>query len=148
MKHLPYGADLSVILPMGNKQQGLSLGQIALIFLVDLMVAPVSLATEHAIKLVHVVLISWDHYIPSVQEQAREMLVHLVHELVTAKISDEVLTPQKAKIEQLVEAMRRDEMRVVWSYEDNGKEDDDQSSRVPAAMTYLSKELVELFSLA
>jgi hypothetical protein len=148
MAHLPYAADLSAILPMGNKQQGLSLGQIALIFLVDLMVAPVSLSTDHAIKLVHVVLILWDHYILSVQEQAREMLVHLVHELVTAKISDEVLTPQKSKIERLVEAMRRDEQRVVWSYEDNGKEDDDQSSRVPAAMAYLSKELVELFGLA
>jgi hypothetical protein len=32
------------VLPVGNKQAGLSLGQVALIFLVDLMVAPVTLA--------------------------------------------------------------------------------------------------------
>ena len=148
MKGLPYVADLSSILPMGNKQAGLSLGQISMIFLVDLMVAPVALKTEAAIKLVHAVLILWDHYTPSVQEQAREMLVHLVHELVTSKVPDAELHPKKQKIEQLVEDIRTNAPNVIWTYEDcNGKDDDDGATRVPSAMTFLTNEIVTLFSL-
>jgi Cell morphogenesis C-terminal/Cell morphogenesis central region len=113
------------------------------------MVAPITLAKENAIKLIHAVLILWDHYIPSVQEQAREMLVHLIHELVTAKIKPELLSPRKQQIEQLVEAIRRNQNRVIWSYEDNnGKDEDDGGSRVPPAMSSLAKEVVDLFSLS
>lgn len=112
------------------------------------MVAPVSLPTESAIKLIHAVLILWDHYTVSVQEQAREMLVHLIHELVTSKIGDNALAANKNQIEHLVEAIRQNETRVVWSYEDNnGKEDDDGGSRVPAPMINLSREVVALFSM-
>ena len=67
-RHLPYTANLSEVLPTGNKQSGLSLGQVALIFLVDLMVPPVKLGKENAIKLIHAVFIMWDHYTPTVQE--------------------------------------------------------------------------------
>ena len=112
------------------------------------MVAPVALPTESAIKLIHAVFILWDHYTVSVQEQAREMLVHLIHELVTSKIGDNALAAKKDQIERLVDAIRRNESCVVWSYEDNnGKEDDDGGSRVPASMMNLSKEVVELFSM-
>jgi Cell morphogenesis C-terminal/Cell morphogenesis central region len=113
------------------------------------MVAPVTLPTDSAIKLIHAVLILWDHYTVSVQEQAREMLVHLIHELVTSKIGDSALAANKDKIERLVEAIRRNDSNVVWSYEDNnGKEDDDGGSRVPAPMVNLSREVVGLFSMA
>jgi Cell morphogenesis C-terminal/Cell morphogenesis central region len=112
------------------------------------MVAPVALPTDSAIKLIHAVLILWDHYTVSVQEQAREMLVHLIHELVTSKIGDNALAANKNKIERLVDAIRRNEARVVWSYEDNnGKEDDDGGSRVPTSMMNLSREVVDLFSM-
>ena len=126
----------------------MSLGQIALIFLVDLMVTPVTLPTDNAIKLIHATLILWDHYAPTVQEQAREMLVHLIHELVTSKIGDEVLYPKRKQIEKLVESIRENESKVVWGYEDNnGKDEGDGASRVPQAMSYLTKEVVDLFSL-
>ena len=113
------------------------------------MVAPVALPTESAIKLIHAVLILWDHYTVSVQEQAREMLVHLIHELVTSKIGDNALAANKNQIERLVEAIRRNESSVVWSYEDNnGKDDDGGGRRVPVSMMKLSKEVVDLFSMA
>ena len=112
------------------------------------MVAPVTLPTENAIKLIHATLILWDHYAPTVQEQAREMLVHLIHELVTSKIGDDVLYPKTKQIEKLVESIRGNEAKVVWGYEENnGKDDDDGASRVPQAMSYLTKEVVDLFSL-
>ena len=112
------------------------------------MVAPVTLPTENAIKLIHATLILWDHYATTVQEQAREMLVHLIHELVTSKIGDDVLYPKRKQIEKLVESIRGNEAIVVWGYEENnGKDDDDGASRVPQAMSYLTKEIVDLFSL-
>ena len=149
LKGLPYVADMSSVLPMGNKQAGLSLGQVSVIFLVDLLVAPVALSPDSAIKLIHVVMILWDHYITSVQEQAREMLVHLIHELVTAKITDEELSPRKHKIEQLVETIRGNDETVSWSYEENtGKTDESTGSRVPRAMIVLCKEVKDLFRLS
>ncbi|EXJ94334.1 hypothetical protein A1O1_02728 [Capronia coronata CBS 617.96] len=148
-RHLPYVADLGSLLPMGNKQVGLSLGQVSLIFLVDLMVTPVTLAKEEAIKLVHAVLILWDHYTTSVQEQAREMLVHLIHELVTTKIEPQSLNAAKSKIESLVEAVRTNNPRVSWSYDKNTRKDeDDGGSRVPPAMAVLAEQIVGIFDLA
>lgn len=148
-RHMPYVADLGSLLPMGNKQVGLSLGQVSLIFLVDLMVSPVILPKEEAIKLVHTVLILWDHYTSSVQEQAREMLVHLIHELVTTKIDSQILSSAKSLIEGLVEAVRTNDSRVSWSYEKNTRKDeDDGGSRVPPAMSTLTAEIVSIFDLA
>ena len=112
------------------------------------MVAPVTLPTENAIKLIHATLILWDHYAATVQEQAREMLVHLIHELVTSKIGDDALSPKRKQVEKLVESIRGNEANVIWGYEENnGKDDDDGGSRVPQAMSYLTKDVVDLFSL-
>ncbi|KIW34335.1 hypothetical protein, variant [Cladophialophora immunda] len=148
-RNLPYVADLTSLLPMGNKQVGLSLGQVSLIFLVDLMVTPVTMAKDEAIKLIHTVLILWDHYTTSVQEQAREMLVHLVHELVTTKIDSQMLSSAKSNIESLVAAVRSNSSRISWTYESNTRKDeDDGASRVPHAMGVLTSEIVNIFNLA
>lgn len=163
---LPYIADLSLALPVGNKQvsdsiaelrehnanrsqSGYSLGQLSLIFLVDLMVAPVNLAPEYVPLVLQVVLILWDHYTSLVQEQAREMLVHLIHELVISKIEDKATTPNKKSIEDFVESIRQHDPKVVWAYDDsNGKDDDESGDRVPIAMTYVTGEVVNLFAIA
>ncbi|KAI1624511.1 cell morphogenesis N-terminal-domain-containing protein [Exophiala viscosa] len=148
-RDMPYVADLGSLLPMGSKQVGLSLGQVSLIFLVDLVVSPVVLPKDEAIKLIHTVLILWDHYTSSVQEQAREMLVHLIHELVTTKIDSQILISAKSQIEGLVEAVRTNDVRVSWSYEKNTRKDeDDGGSRVPPAMSTLTAEIVGIFDLA
>ena len=148
IKGIPYVCDLNEVLPPGSKQAGFSLGQISLIFLVDLMVAPISLTTENAIKIIHVSLILWDHYNLTVQEQSREMLVHLLHELVTSKLDDATLAAQGRHIESLVDSIRQNTSSVIWSYEDsNGKEEDDTGNKVPSSMVYLTKEVVGLFGM-
>ncbi|EEP75465.1 conserved hypothetical protein [Uncinocarpus reesii 1704] len=140
--NLPYVADLGTILPVGNKQAGLSLGQVSTIFLVDLMVAPVTLGFENVIKLVHVALIFWDHYILTVQEQAREMLVHLIHELVASKLNTDSHAKERQAVEDLVECIRQGDSTVVWDYDDNnGKGDDQNSSRVPASMLHVTQSV-------
>lgn len=148
-KALRYVADLGTVLPVGNKQAGLSLGQVALILLVDLMVGSVSLPLDNVVKLLHVVLILWDHYTLTVQEQAREMLVHLIHELIASKIVDDTASETRQSIEDFVESIRRSDPNVVWDYEDNnGKSDNEGGSRVPLPMSTVTNEVVKFFSFA
>lgn len=144
---LPYCADLSEALPMGTKQAGFSLGQLSLILLVDLMVAPVSLAAENVPVLLQVVTVLWDHYTPLVQEQAREMLVHLIHELVISKLDDDTPPATRHWIEGLVEAIRRHDRAVVWSYEDSNGKVGGHDNKVPPSMEYLTAEVVKTFEL-
>jgi hypothetical protein len=131
-------------------QQAFSLGQLCLILLVDLMVAPTELAKVSVPLLLHVILVLWDHYIPLVQDQAREMLVHLIHELVISQIEDSSATvPTKRSIEDFIELIRRHEIEVVWAYDDfNGKKEDDNDLRLPEAMGFVATEVVKIFSIA
>ncbi|KAJ5982970.1 hypothetical protein N7481_005069 [Penicillium waksmanii] len=150
IKNLPYVADLSTVIPIGSqKQAGLSLGQVALIFLVDLMVAPVTLALDDVVKLLHVVLILWDHYTTTVQEQAREMLVHLIHELVAAKLEEDSPPGARQLFEDFVESIRNSDSAVVWEYEENsGKEDEAEDRKVPSAMATVTRDVINFFSFA
>lgn len=96
------------------------------------MVSPTNLSPENVPLLLQVVVVLWDHYTLLVQDQAREMLVHLIHELIIRRIDDDSTTPNKSTIELFVESIRQRESNVVWVYEDwNGKEELDDSSRVP-----------------
>ncbi|KAK8210039.1 cell morphogenesis N-terminal-domain-containing protein [Phyllosticta paracitricarpa] len=144
----PYVADLGTVLASGNKQSGFSLGQLCLILLVDLMVSPIQLTKENVPLLLQAVLVLWDHYTPIVQDQAREMLVHLMHELVISKIDLVSTSPDKKYIEDFIESIRQHHPKVVWSYEDaNGKDDDESTLRVPEAMQYVATEVVKIFTI-
>lgn len=144
---LPYCADLADALPVGTKQAGFSLGQLSLILLVDLMVSPVNLSQDNIPLLLQVVTVLWDHYTPLVQEQAREMLVHLIHELIISRIDDDVQDIQKRSIEDLVDLVRRHDRSVVWSYEDSNGKVDDHDNKVPPSMEHLTAEVVKTFEL-
>ena len=113
------------------------------------MVAPVKLAKESVPLLLQVCIVLWDHYTGVVQDHAREMLVHLIHELVISKIGEENTTPTKAKIEDFVESIRQSKSAVVWSYHEGGAKDIEiEGNRVPAAMTHVTDEVINIFSLA
>jgi hypothetical protein len=120
-----------------------------LILLVDLMVSPVEVAKEHIPLLLQVILVLWDHYTPLVQDQAREMLVHLIHELVISKMEDNTSGVEKRSIEDFVESIRQHDTKVVWNYDDkNGKQSEDSSSKVPESMEYVAGEVLRYFSFA
>lgn len=113
------------------------------------MVSPVQVANEHIPLLLQVILVLWDHYTPVVQDQAREMLVHLIHELVISKIEDGTVGIDKRSIEDFVESVRQHDTKVVWNYDEkNGKDAEDPSSKVPESMEYVAGEVLKFFSLA
>lgn len=148
IKLLPYCADLNEALPVGTKQAGFSLGQLSLILLVDLMVAPAQVTQENVPLLLHVIMVLWDHYTPLVQEQAREMLVHLVHELVISQMDDQIQESGRKAIEDLIDMIRQHDRAVVWGYEDSNGKVDEHDNKVPAGMEFLSVEVVKTFELA
>ena len=111
------------------------------------MVAPVKLHGDHIPLLLQVCLVYWDHYTPLVQEEAREMVVHLIHELVISKIEDDATTPKKGDIEEFVEAIRSSKPAISWNYQESDNKDDQRGTRVPNAMTYVTNRLIDVFSL-
>ncbi|KAI0132506.1 cell morphogenesis N-terminal-domain-containing protein [Xylariales sp. AK1849] len=147
VNQFPYYADLSKALPVGTKQAGFSLGQLSLILLVDLMVSPVQLSPENLPVLLQVVTVLWDHYTPLVQDQAREMLVHLIHELVVSKMDDATPVDTKRSIENVIDAIRRHDRTVVWGYEDSNGKADDRDTKVPQSMEFLATEVVKTFEV-
>lgn len=144
---LPYCADLAEALPVGTKQAGFSLGQLSLILLVDLMVSPVHLTPENVPLLLQVVTVLWDHYTPLVQEQAREMLVHLIHELVISQVDDQTQDVDKKSIEDLIDLVRRHDRSVVWGYEDSNGKVDDHDNKVPPSMEFLTAQVIGTFEM-
>lgn len=144
-----YTADLRTVLPMGHRQAGLSLGQISMILLVDLIVPQTCPSQEDTLKLLHAVFVLWDHHMPSVQEQARELLVHMMHVLLIVKVDAGVSELQKKQAEGLIEMIRKDDFSITWSYRDHtGKDDfESQENRVPVGMRCLARQLIELFDL-
>ncbi|KAG9992221.1 cell morphogenesis protein-like protein, partial [Aureobasidium melanogenum] len=131
------------------RQSGLSLGQLALMLLVDLVVSPVQLPKNKIPLLLQVVVVQWDHYTPLVQDQAREMLVHMIHELVISQIGPEHTGPSKQGIEDLIESIRQHDPKVVWSYEEtDNKGLSSNSNGVPEPMVFVIEEVVRVLSFS
>ena len=119
-----------------------------MILLVDLFVSPVKLPADKVPILLHVVLILWDFYLSLVQEQAREMLVHLIHELVISKLEDTPSGGEKASVEDFIESIRQRDPKTYWAYDDHsGKKEDEPGDRVPEAMTYVATKVLDTFSI-
>lgn len=143
----PYCADLAEALPIGTKQAGFSLGQLGVVLLVDLMVSQVHLTNENVPVLVQAAVVLWDHYTPLVQEQAREMLVHLIHESVISKLPDGTPTSTKRAIEELIDSIRRHDRLVVWDYDDYSGKNDAQGNNLPPSMERLTADILKTFEL-
>ncbi|KAK9457532.1 cell morphogenesis N-terminal-domain-containing protein [Dipodascopsis uninucleata] len=139
----PYIADLSQALPASNRQIGFSIGQLAMILLVDLLVTPVAAMSESLALLLQVVFVLLDHYNQLVHEQARELLVHLIHVLILPADS-EVDGERKNSTVELIDMIRRRDSKTIWSYDDLYT--DEVSMRSPKNMGFLVKEVLEIFT--
>ena len=170
---LPYVADLSEALPVVREQNGFSLGHLSLIFLVDLMVGKirllsdsvdttrkdfdqecVNLKPENVALLLQEIFVLWDSNVPIVQEQAREMLVHLIHGLVIMGTADGATNPTKTTIEEFIESVRQKDQGTIWHYrERDGRgetvsfNDKNDELRVPVSMPVIANQVLRFFKL-
>lgn len=126
-------------------QKGLSLGHLSLILLVDLVVAPVIISFENVVKLIHVSLLFWDHPVSAFHEEAREMLVHLIHEILAPRLQNSPDYERKA-IEEFVEGIRQGDANVSWDYHDCGINDVNHEPKlVSTAMLSVTGAIVKFF---
>lgn len=143
---LPYIADLTDVLPHGNKQNGMSLGQLSMILLVDLVVSPIELPGDKIPTLLQTVLVQWDQYAPIVQDQAREMLVHLIHELVVSKVEPGGAHYHRA--EKFIELIRNNDPSVTWAYADMQLCAGADLTKAPkGGMPFVIAEVIEIFEM-
>jgi len=148
LSNFPYVTDLAQVLPVGATQQGLSLAQVSLMLLVDLVVSPIQLAKESVPVLLQTIFTQWDHHASVVRDLAREMLVHLIHELVISKIETNEIPLDKQAIEELIDAIRRHDPKLIWDYNEN---EAGSSALNPTGvcdqMSYLIEEVIRVFSV-
>lgn len=111
------------------------------------MVSPVELAPENIPVLLQIVFVLWDHYISMVQDQAREMLVHLIHELVISKIDEQSPIETRKAVQGVVDAVRQHDQSVVWAYDDSNSSGKLSENKVPKAMELLAAQVVDVFEL-
>ncbi|KAK9369434.1 cell morphogenesis N-terminal-domain-containing protein [Lipomyces kononenkoae] len=138
----PYVADLSAALPPANHPIGFSIGQLAMILLVDLLVSPVAAMSEHLPLLLHVVFVLLDHYNQLVQEQARELLVHLIHELILSADAD-VAGDRYNVTAEFIDIIRRRDSQTLWQYDDLYISE--VAMRTPKNMDFMAKKVFEIF---
>ena len=145
LRSLPYVVEIKAIFPGSPQQMRMSSGQLSLILLVDLIVSDTSMSVEKLPDLLQIILVLWDHHLSIVQEQAREMLVHLVYAFVISKTEGADVSSRSPSIEELVELIRRNDAKIVWAYGDNS--DQFGPYDLPTSMKYVISETIALFSL-
>ncbi|KAB8416433.1 hypothetical protein FH972_024952 [Carpinus fangiana] len=95
--------------------------------------------------LLQLVMLLWDYHADIIREHAREMLVHLIHELVLTKLDNEQMKQHIPPVEELVNQVRSNDRSISWAYKE--KSDQHADHEVPPAMPGLVRKTISVFSL-
>jgi hypothetical protein len=133
-ENFPYFADLGKIIPYNEKDASFSMGQLSLVFLVDLFTVQNDRMIEKLPTLLHISVSLLDHYLPIVQEQAAMLLIHMIH----------VLACKEPKAVETMDILRqKDHLRYLWVYDDLNN--DKKGTRTPRNMDLLVRNILEIF---
>lgn len=131
----PYVADLSKVIPQPEKDSVFSLGQLSMIFLVDLFTTKREIMSEKLPLLLHTTFSLLDHYLHVVQELACAFLVHLIH----------ALASEEPNAQETVEILKsKEHNKSLWVYDDLNN--DKKGARTPKSMDLLVRNVLKLFS--
>lgn len=131
----PYSANLKDLLPLNGKESAFSLGQLSMVFLVDLLRSNSEIIMEHLPLLLHVSFSLLDHYFTLVQEQAVSLLIHLVH----------LIAPGNPKSARILDLLRqKDHQKNLWVYDDLNN--DKKGGMTPKNMDLLVRYILEVFA--
>ncbi|PIS57157.1 hypothetical protein CJI97_000183 [Candidozyma auris] len=131
----PYTANLTELLSQNSKESAFSLGQLSMVFLVDLFRSNNEMIIPHLPLLLHVCFSLLDHYFYVVQEQAASLLIHLVHSI----------APNTPKSIQTIEILRhKDHFKYLWVYDDLNN--DKKGGITPRNMDSLVRKILEIFA--
>lgn len=128
----PHVAEISDFLPK-TKEATFSYGQLGMIYLVDLVLSPQAEVIKESLPLIlHASFVLLDHYLPIVHEQARELLVLIIHAF-----------GGNEKGVSLCDKLRHKDSNSYWVYDDlnSGKD----GARTPVAMNQMVIEVLDVF---
>ena len=130
----PYVANLSTLLDRDNfKDAGFSRGQLAVILLVDLSTGNQDTIRNHFPLILHVCYVLLDHFLPIVQNQAREMLIRVIHEMGN----------HTSATDDIIELFRKKDQKSAWSYHNLTSEKD--GACTPKAMDQTIQDIFAIF---
>lgn len=112
----------------------------------------VNLKSESIALLLQEIFVLWDSSVPLVQEQAREMLIHLIHGLVIMGSEESTIQSTRTATEEFVESIRRKDQSTIWQYRERdgrgenwGFVDKNDDLRVPVSMPIVANHVLSLF---
>lgn len=135
MKDFPYVANLWELIPYNEKDAAFSLGQISLIFLVDLFTTQNDKMIQHLPLLLHISFSLVDHYLPIVQEAACALIAHILHSL--------ALNDPRTQM-ALNKLSNKDKSKFLWVYDDLNN--DNKGARTPKNMDLLVRNCLEILT--
>jgi len=139
----PHAAVLSELIPAQSKLLGFSTGQLALIFIVDLVAEPAPWITANLPFLLQVVFVQLDSTSNLVYEAAKSLLLNLLLSYFSVDALDSTV---RSNLRALVDDLRGRDYKSLWSYDSNGR-NKGSSSRSPRQMERLISELIAALSV-
>ena len=137
----PHAAILAELLPAQSKLVAFTTGQLALIFIVDLLAEPASWITIQLPLLLQVVFVQIDSHISIVHEAAKNLLLNISLNFLCAENFEKAA---KTKLRAFVDDLRERDYKSLWSYESNsGSRYKATVSRAPRQMERLVSDVVE-----
>ncbi|CAH6720935.1 cell morphogenesis protein PAG1 [[Candida] jaroonii] len=131
----PYIANLWELIPYNEKDTSLSLGQLSIIFLVDLFTTHTDRMMTHLPLLLHIGFSLLDHYLPIVQEAVSTLLCHILH----------CLARTDPKIDMVLNKLtNKDPLKYLWVYDDLNN--DKKGTRTPKNMDLLVRNVLEILT--
>ncbi|KAG5513854.1 hypothetical protein PMAC_000476 [Pneumocystis sp. 'macacae'] len=135
----PYMAIFNDFFPLPKKSVIFSYGQIALIFMVDLLIeSDFSISTILPL-LLHVSFIQLDHYTILVKDQAKEMLITLLNRICLNGLEKDELLKIK---DDLVNVLQSKNPKLLWTYDDLNPTK--KNPRIPGEMKKMVDEILEI----
>lgn len=128
-----YTASIAEVLKPAGKEVVFSLGQLSMIFLVDILRSDTEIMTQNLPLLLHVCFSLLDHYCSLVRDQAGLLLIYLVHSIATPS----------ARTSLIIEALRRkDSEKNLWVYDDLNH--DKGGGMTPKSMDLMVRNFLEV----
>lgn len=131
----PYVSNISTLLDAGEKEVSFSKGQLAVIFLVDILTDRPQYLESNFALLLHVCYVLLDHYASIVSTQSREMLIAVIHCLSKTKTD---------KADELIAVLRKWDTSTSWSYYELTS--DKVGARTPKSMNKTIHDIIEIFT--
>jgi hypothetical protein len=136
----PHAAILAELLPAQSKLVAFTTGQLALIFIVDLLAEPAPWITIHLPLLLQVVFVQIDSHISIVYEAAKNLLLNLSLSFFCIENLDSQI---KTKLRAFIDDLRGRDYKSLWSYDSNSR-NKGSGSRAPRQMERLVSDVIEV----